>query len=320
MRYLASLTCVLGLLGGCATVGPDDEGAADEQDVSTTYVNLMDFPKVDQGHWYDVIHALNAGFDQVCGDTFCEGDWSNITPLTFGCSVTSKLGNVKDCAWTFAASDVVVDPRTAAVLSNAPTFQCHITAKTTAVKLVAALSGSDPLHATLPGAPAATPTIYDQLGDCFEHPIGATPPVLATTGTASYVAGSDYYTTATGQAKWAAATAALKLGFDNVCGDTFCGSDFGDLQAMQLECAVTKSTGNVKGCAWVFAGSYDYVPAPGPLQVTSKSWTCPIAVSGTTLPKFLAALTATGTDDAIHRVVPGLATSFYDQIAGCVAR
>lgn len=309
------------LLSACAVVGGDEASDAEQDATATTYVNLMDFPKVDQGQWYGIEHALNAGFDQVCGDTFCEGDWANLTPLTFGCMVTSKAGNVKDCVWTFGASDVTVDPRTAKIYANAPTFQCHVTAKTTAVKLVAALAASnDPIRATLPGAPAATPTIYDQLGDCFAHPIGATPPTLATTGATSYVAASDHYTSAAGRAKWTATTTALKTAFDNICGDTFCGSDFGDLQALTFECGVTKSTGNVKGCSWTFVGSYDFVPATGPLQVTSKSWTCPIAVSGTTLPHLIDVLTAPGTEDAIHRVLPGGTTSAYDQIAGCVAR
>src|SRR3954447_24411774 len=107
------LACVL-LATGCLAQGGTDGGEESEQDVSsTTYVDILDFSKTDQGQWYDSIHSLNAQFDQICGDTFCEGDWSNLTPLTFGCSVSSKLGSVKDCAWTFSAADVYVDTRTA---------------------------------------------------------------------------------------------------------------------------------------------------------------------------------------------------------------
>src|SRR5213075_1185235 len=106
---------------------------------------------------------------------------------TFSCSVSSKLGSVKDCAWTFAAAQVDVDPRTAAILVDAPTYQCHVKMKTSATKLVQLLAGPDPLHAALPGAPVGTPSIYDQLGDCFAHPIGQTPGTFAQSGSLTYV-------------------------------------------------------------------------------------------------------------------------------------
>lgn len=312
--YLALFAAIL---PACASVDTTDDGSADEQDLSTSYVLIQDFAKIDQGAWYDLRAKLNKNFDDICGDTFCEGDFANITPLTFGCTVTSKAGNVKDCVWTFGASTAEVDPKTAAIFTNAPTFQCHITAAhTTAVKLVAALGAvDDALAAPLPGG---SPSIYDQLGDCFEHPIGATDIVL-TKAPQTYVPASSYYTSTAGWLKWRGATDALKLAFDNICGDTFCGSDFGDLQAMQFECAVTKSTGNVKSCKWVFAGSYDVVGAHGATAATSQAWSCPVAVgAGTSLSALITALTAPGTEDAIHRPLPGLTTSAYDAIAGCL--
>ena len=249
MKYLASIA-MLASLGGCLAQagGPDGTEGEQESSSTTTYVDILDFSKTDQGQWYDLIHNLDHEFDEVCGDTFCEGDYSNIQPLTFSCSVSSKVGNIKDCAWTFAAAQVDVDTRTAAIVVDAPTYQCHIKMKTTATKLVQILAGADPLHAALPGAPVTTPSIYDQLGDCFAHPIGQTPGVFATTGTTSYVSARDYYTSSAGLDRWNAARAAMKAGFDRVCGDTFCGSDFGDLQDMDFTCAITKSTGNVKSC------------------------------------------------------------------------
>ena len=319
MKHLAYLSVSVALLvhgAGCLAQAGDGGGTDVEQDVSTTtYVDIMDFAKIDQGQWYDIIHGLNAQFAGVCGDTFCEGDWANLTPLTFGCSVSSKAGDVKDCAWTFASSAVAVDPRNAAIVVDAPTFQCHIKAKTTAVKLAKLLSTSpDSLHAPLPGAAS----IYDQLADCFAHPIGSMPGTFATTGTESYVSASDYYTSAAGQARWRAAQTALVAGFDRVCGDTFCGSDFGDLQSLDVQCAVTKSTGNVKSCAWVFGGSYHVVPAHGgALDLTSQTFRCNVAVGGT-LSKLIDVLTAPGTEDAIHRPLPGTNAIAYDSLGGCL--
>jgi hypothetical protein len=230
------------------------------------------------------------------------------TPLTFFCSVSSKLGSVKDCAWTFASSQAAVDSTTAAIAFDVPTFQCRIHPKTTAKALIALLEGSsDALHEALPG----TTSIYDSLAACLAAPAAA----VATDGT--YVEASAYYATAANQAKWTAAYAELKRGFDAVCGDTFCSSDYSDLQSMQLACAITKSTGNIKGCTWAFAGSFATVAASGELAITSRSWQCRLAVKGT-IAQMIAALTSTtDPNDGVHRVLPGGAIA-YDSISGCL--
>jgi hypothetical protein len=303
---------------GCLAQGGGVDGEQTEQESTTTYVDILEFSKTDQGQWYDVIHDLNRQFDDVCGDTFCEGEYSNIVPLTLSCSVSSKAGSVRDCAWTFAAAQVDVDPRNANIVVDAPTYQCHIKMKTTAPKLIAILAGDDALHAALPGAPADTPSIYDQLSDCFDHPIGQTSGEYAETGTLSYVSARDYYTSSAGIDRWYAAREALKDGFDRICGDTFCGGDFSDLQAMDFTCAITKSTGNVKSCMWTFGGSWHLVQAHGGAQqITASTFKCPVTVHGT-LSKLLDVLTAPGTDRPIDRPLPGMTTSAYDALHGCL--
>ncbi|HUS30673.1 MAG TPA: hypothetical protein VMZ53_19320 [Kofleriaceae bacterium] len=309
---------VAAALTGCLADGGGVDGDQTEQESTTTYVDILDFSQTDQSQWYDLIHNLNHQFDAVCGDTFCEGEYSNIQPLTFSCSVSSKAGSVKDCAWTFAAAQVDVDPRTAAIVVDAPTFQCHFQMKTTAKRLVGILAGADPLHAALPGAPAATPSIYDQLSACFQHPIGQTPGTFAETGSLSYVSARDYYTSSAGIERWAAGKAALKDGFDRVCGDTFCSGDFGDLQAMDFTCAITKSTGNVKSCMWTFGGSWHLVAEHGGAQqITQSTFKCPVLMKGT-LSKFLDVLLAPGTDQPINRPLPGMTTSAYEALLGCL--
>jgi hypothetical protein len=312
-----ALASLLIASSACAVTG-DDGTSVDEDSSSTRYIQILDFEGTDQGAWYDGIHSLNAQFDNICGDTFCEGDWSNITPLTFACSVSSKAGNVKDCAWNFAASQVDVDPRNAKVVVNAPTFECHIKMKTTAKKLAAILAGPESLHAALPGAPAETPSIYDQLGDCFEHPIGATPGEFATTGKLAYVSSSDYYSGPSSD-KWRQAQQALVAGFNNVCGDTFCSSDYSDLMSLDLECGITKSTGNVKTCSWVFGGSYFWVPndRTGTLVTEHHTYNCSFDPDGT-FPQLITTLTAPGTVDAIRRPLPGGTATAYDALLGCL--
>jgi hypothetical protein len=321
MKYLACVS-IAAALTGCLAQGGSDDSESTEQDVSTTYVDILDFEKTDQDLWYDTIHALNNQFNQECGDTYCEGDWSNLVPLTFGCSVTSKAGNVKDCVWTFAASQVDVDTRNAAIVVDAPVFKCSIKMKTTAVKLAKLLStSSDMLRTPLPGAPSGATTIGEQLSDCFDHPIGAMPGTFSTTGTEKYVSARDYYKTSAGMDRWHAATTALVAGFDRVCGDTFCSSDYGDLQAMDFTCAVTKSSGNVKTCMWTFGGSYHVTPEHGGLlDVTAHTYQCTVDVDGS-LSKLIDTLIAPqipGQPDAIRRPLPGFTTTAYDAIAGCL--
>lgn len=300
-------------LSACAT-GGDDPFAADEQEAgSTTYVDILDFSKIDQGRWYDTIRHLDTKFVELCSDGSCGGPYETLTPLTFGCSVSSKLGRLHECVWTFATSNLQVDTRNARVLADVPMFQCHITSNIYVNKLVPLLEGDDPLRVVLPGSES----IMKQLSVCFDNPIGMNPGELAKLGTESYVSATDYYTTAANQQKWTAAKAALVHGFDNVCGDTFCSSDFGDLQALDFECSITKSTGNVKSCTWAFAGSYHVVPEKsGALQTTTRAWKCDVPVKGT-LSQLISTLTAVGTTDAIRRPLPGTTKTAYDALLDC---
>jgi hypothetical protein len=317
-RLLLVLVGMAWTAPGCLAQAPDTD-PADSQTESVTgtqYLSLVDFDGAAyQDAWYGIDATLNQEFSDLCGDTFCEGDFANLTPLTVSCSVSSEIGTVHDCAWTFAGSAEAVDPATAAIAVDAPTFQCHFHPKTTTPHLVSLLSGSsDAIHETLPGT---TGSIYDALAGCFQDPIGGAPITVGTQSPPTYVEASDYYTSPTYQAKWAAAKAALTLGFNDVCGDTFCGSDYGDLQSLAFVCSVTRSTGNVKSCAWVFGGSYSVVATSGALVETSSTFNCPVTVHGT-LSQLITTLTESDPTDPIQRPLPGTTASAYDAIGGCL--
>jgi len=47
---------------------------------------------------------LVRGFDDICGDTFCEGQYYNLRPMRLRCSVHRASGVVGSCIWTFAGS------------------------------------------------------------------------------------------------------------------------------------------------------------------------------------------------------------------------
>ena len=47
---------------------------------------------------------LENAFADVCGDTFCGGDYNPIRPLTLTCSVKLSDGTLGSCLWTFAGA------------------------------------------------------------------------------------------------------------------------------------------------------------------------------------------------------------------------
>nr|HEX4316331.1 hypothetical protein [Kofleriaceae bacterium] len=308
MKTLLLLSLVS--LGGCALGGLDGGGddTATSPDVgSTQYVDIFNFAKIDQGAWADARSGLNGRFAATGAAE---------VPLTFGCSVTSKAGDVSDCEWTFARGAIGVDGKTAQVATDAPTYTCKIAMKTTAVKLQAFLSNdADPLNDALPGG---TASIASQLPTCFAHPNGDTPITLGA-GT-TYELASQYYTSASGKAKWAATQAALVNSFNNICGDSWCSGDFSDLSSLDLDCAVTKSTGNVKTCEWVFGGSFYTVDSKN-VSETVQTFSCPVAFHGTVsqlIDLMTPPVSMTDPEDAIHRTLPGGSVAVYDELLNCL--
>lgn len=293
------------LTSACALDATSD---ATEASSSTQYVDIMDFGGTDQGAWYDMRSHLDGAFAT-------EGDAGHQS-LGLFCSVTSKLGNVHDCVWTFAGATAAVDSRTAAITVDAPQYQCHFGAKTTGPKLIALLQAStDPLHETLPGT---TGSIQDTLDACFQHPIGSTPVTASTDPSPTYVEASDYYASASYRAQWASAKSALELGFDQVCGDTFCGGDYGNIRSLAFVCSVTRSTGNVKECAWMFAGSYALPKKSGVEGVDERGWRCEVPMKGT-LSQFMSVVNGkSDPNDVLHRALPGTTATAYDALLNCL--
>lgn len=116
--------------------------------------------------WYALRAGLELGFEEICGDTFCEGDYSNIAPLRFQCSVQQRSGRIGTCTWSFAASNEEIDPRDGQLTVDAPTWICAIpiAPAVTIAELLVALEGDDPLFAPLPGG---LESVYDSLVDCL---------------------------------------------------------------------------------------------------------------------------------------------------------
>jgi hypothetical protein len=132
------------------------------------FVDATDWPTAEAGmdRFFEAEARLNAGFDKICGDTFCEGDYSNLRPMQLRCSVDASKGTLKQCLWTFAGSRSTVNYRTGAVQSTAKTFKCKVLlAKDTPVDtFYEFLKGEDPMHAKLP---MSNVSVYDGLPGCL---------------------------------------------------------------------------------------------------------------------------------------------------------
>lgn len=116
--------------------------------------------------WYTAVSRLKQNFDDICGDTFCEGDYSNIQSLSFRCSVEKLTGVVGRCVWIFAASNEEVSPSDGRILVDTHHWRCRspLARFTRIDDLLTALSGPQPMRAMLPGT---SKSIYDGLADCL---------------------------------------------------------------------------------------------------------------------------------------------------------
>jgi hypothetical protein len=116
--------------------------------------------------WFALGAQLERNFEDVCGDTFCEGDYSNLTPLRLRCSVVQGSGRIGQCVWVFAGSYEDIAPGSGAVEVWTQHWECALplAPNTRIDALMAALAGDSPLFTTLPGTGVS---IYDGLGDCL---------------------------------------------------------------------------------------------------------------------------------------------------------
>ena len=133
------------------------------------YVDVSAYPLSDAQYeaWLDLRIALDRNFDDICGDTFCEGDYSNIQSLRYRCSVDQTTGRIGMCAWMFAASNEEIDPASGRIsVSQRGFWRCRtpLVAGTTIDEFLVALQGDEPIYAKLPHSDKS---IMDGLIDCL---------------------------------------------------------------------------------------------------------------------------------------------------------
>ncbi len=294
----------------------DGDRGADSHDSSltgTTFVDLGDFVTSDADieRWSEIRRGLDARFDEVCGDTFCEGDYSNLESLGFTCSVSSKQGRIRECVWTFAASAESVDGASGSIAASVPFYECRVRPTGRVRELLGAF-GEDPLRRELPGLSGS---LYDALGECFDHPLGET--ALPAPSEGPYADVADGLEDEEIDA-WYAMTSALRAGFDDLCGDSFCEGDYPNLRSLRFRCSENTGTGKLGTCAWIFAGSDASRDRKGFIQVRKQPFLCSFPVDAT--PGELAAALAPGASETsvMFRPLPNATISINDALIGCL--
>jgi hypothetical protein len=165
LLILASLFATSAL--ACSSRGDAPEAASEGKLVQGDYISADSYftDKQESNSWYELTNFLKTSFDDLCGDTFCEGEYSNYESLGFTCSVDKNTGIAGSCVWVFAASnqDVTADGK---VEVDAKTFKCSIKVAEGKplrdfVKLVS--ENDRPLYVRFPDGR----TLGDDLGDCL---------------------------------------------------------------------------------------------------------------------------------------------------------
>ncbi len=288
------------LTSACALDATDDTS---DTTSTTTYENIGDF----NSGFFDVRDALI--------NAFAAESHPGVTSLGIDCSVTSVKGNMHDCVWTLSGAAYAVDANTASIATSMPWYECHVAPKTTAAKFISTFGASKNILAE--PIPGTTETFDSVLADCLTHPIGGSDITVATSTSPTYVEAGDYYSRSANRAQWDKTKAALKLGFDMICGDTFCGGDYGNMQDLAFACSVTRSTGNIKECAWLYAGSYAVPTKTGLMPDDEKSWRCEVPVKGT-ISQLMTVVNATSTTPVLDRPLPGGTATAYDALLSCL--
>ncbi|NUP09931.1 MAG: hypothetical protein HOW73_28115 [Polyangiaceae bacterium] len=315
-RSLAVVALLTSSALASACNGSDGNIGQDQSDVTskTTYVDLGDFVSTDADieRWIEIRQGLTHDFDQICGDTFCGGDFSNIYSLGFTCSVSSIQGRIRECVWTFAASDELIDGASGNIASTIPFYECRVRPTGTVRNFLPAFQSNDYLHSELPGLDGS---LYDQLGDCFDAPLDGDPLPEPTDGNytdaASNLEGDEIDA-------WYTMTAALRESFDQACGDSFCEGEYTNLQPLRFRCSLDTDSGLLGTCAWMFAGSNVERNAKGFNVIDSESYVCTFPVDATP-----AALTAAldpeaDGEDLLHRPLPGSTVTLNDVLIDCL--
>lgn len=298
---------------GCGSTAADDI-VESEDALSTSYGDFFStLEGNDLDRWVSVRSALKTGFDRICGDTICSGDYSNLATVRLSCSSTTKAKKMKDCSWILGGSIEYVDARTGKITTDARVFSCKIPVAGSAKAMLDTLEAARDraLDAPLPGT---NQSFYDGLVACFDGVMGGPPPAQPPKSFYTEMGEWSYYN-AEGEAwQWDQTRRRLAEAFDQVCGDSFCEGEFPEITPLRFVCSMNLNTKRVSRCSWSFALADSSVDKRGSIAVTSTTKTCNIDI-GATASELAAALSGA---DPLEAKLPKKDTSIYDALIGCL--
>lgn len=312
---LVSFAFLTSMAACTAPVAPaeGDDTLSSEDELRTSYGNLLEtLGEADLERWIAARSVLATGFDRICGDTICSGDYSNLSTVRIACSSTTKALKLKDCTWVLGGSIDEVDGRTGKIVTTPRVFTCKVPVASSAKSMLDVLSaaGQDALNAPLPGTGKS---FYDALTDCFSGVSGPTPIAQ----TASFYTELGEYAWNLGDAQgtaWSEARRNLATGFDDACGDSFCEGDYADITPLRFACSVNQNTKRVARCTWSFAAADLSVDGSGRIVARTTTKRCNVEIGASAS----ALITALSGDDPLHTTLPGRTTSIYDALVGCL--
>jgi hypothetical protein len=247
-------------------------------------------------------------FDEICGDTFCGGDYNDLASIRLTCSASAATSTVRECAWTFGGSYGAVDGPSGAVRTAVSAFACRFPVGANASSFVAKLAASDdPLYEPMPGRDEA---IVDALYGCLQPP-GPLPGGTAGryVDAAEGLGGDDFL-------RFLDVRRALAERFEAVCGDSFCEGEYADVEPLALRCSVDPRTNEFGGCAWAFAGASAAIdPAGGRVLLDRATFACRLPIKGP-VDAVLSALA--GAEDPLDAPLPGAKVSINHALIDCL--
>lgn len=129
-----------------------------------TYVDAVETlpTREDRARWYGMIRALEKEFNDICGDTLCEGQYADIVPMFFRCSAAKATGELRSCIWVFGEAQWDLDATTGAVtVPDRRVAVCTIPVAGTAAALV------DAIHGLGDRPPGTSTSISEALAGCL---------------------------------------------------------------------------------------------------------------------------------------------------------
>jgi hypothetical protein len=159
------------VLAACSVDGTAGDPVGELQADSSGAATYRDVEEVltgdDFGRWFDLKHRLRKDFDDVCGDTFCEGDYTNLEALAIRCSVSATTGEFRSCIWLFAGSYETVRPATGSIEVKQRFVRCKLPFTGAPRALLDRLLGAGDEPALKRALPGGNRSIYDVLGECL---------------------------------------------------------------------------------------------------------------------------------------------------------